>query len=246
MRKFGLIGFPLSHSFSKKYFSEKFTKAGIENTTYELFPIEEASQMKGLFENDEDLIGLNVTIPHKESVIQYLDSLDDSAKKVGAVNVIKKEKGKLVGYNSDFYGFTESLEDFTDGKVPQNALVLGTGGSSKAVTAALKMMNCKVTLVSRTSGKGVITYEELKKKPEILRENHLVVNTTPLGMKPNVEPKPDLDYSQITSDHIFFDLVYNPSVTSFMKAGQEKGARVKSGYQMLVLQAERAWEIWNE
>ncbi|NMM47392.1 shikimate dehydrogenase family protein [Marinigracilibium pacificum] len=245
MRKFGLIGFPLSHSFSKKYFTEKFTKGGIKNASYELYPIEKASEFLKLFQSNPELEGINVTIPHKETVVQYLDELDDSAKKVGAVNVIRKEGDKLVGYNSDFYGFSQSLEDFTDGKIPERALVLGTGGASKAVVAALKMMNCKVTLVSRAKSKEVLTYEELKKNPDFVKENLLIVNTTPLGMSPNVESKPDLDYSLISSDHILFDLVYNPSESTFMKEGKAQGAKVKNGYQMLVMQAERAWEIWN-
>jgi len=248
MKLFGLIGYPLSHSFSKKYFTEKFKNENIKDAYYELFEIEKIEYLKDVLIKNPQIKGLNVTIPHKQSVIPYLDSLDVSAKKVKAVNVIKiLSDGKKVGFNSDYYGFKVSLENWL--KVLERdissikAIVLGTGGASKAVQAALIDLNISFILVSRVKTNESFTYEELNAK--ILNENHLVINTSPVGMHPKTEEYPLLNYNFINNDHLLYDLVYNPPETSFMKLGKAKGAQVKNGLEMLHAQAEKAWEIWN-
>lgn len=266
MKLFGLIGYPLTHSFSKKYFTEKFEKEGIHDCKYELFEIKDIKEFPGVIKNNLELRGLNVTIPHKESVIAYLDEVDPSIQKIKAVNVIKVENGKLKGYNSDFFGFRQSLINFLsqpymqkafepsqtlgaamkDGAIEINlqmtALVLGTGGASKAVNAALENLSIPFKTVSRNKAQADFIYEDLKDQMENF---NLIINTTPLGMHPKTETCPDLPYDKITSDHYLFDLVYNPEETLFMKKGREKGARTKNGLEMLYLQAEKAWEIWS-
>ncbi|MFN3405577.1 MAG: shikimate dehydrogenase family protein [Cytophagaceae bacterium] len=245
MRLFGLIGYPLTHSFSKKYFTEKFQKEGIKDAAYELFEIKEASEVKSIIAAHPDLNGLNVTIPHKEAVIPFLDALDPAAEKIGAVNVIRIRNGKTTGFNSDFYGFKSSLEKF----LPEDysnfkALVLGTGGAAKAVKAALDNLKIPYLTVSRTKGARLITYDQLDKS--MIDEYKLIVNTSPLGMYPKTESFPEIPYQYISSGHYLFDLVYNPENTTFMKKGTEKGARTKNGLEMLYLQAEKAWEIWDQ
>lgn len=246
MRLFGLIGYPLSHSFSKKYFSEKFEKEGIADARYELFELPDLSSFSGLIRQQVNLQGLNVTIPHKQAVMPYLDALDESARKVGAVNVIRLQKGRLTGYNSDYFGFKRSLEQWLPAdKSTLKALVLGTGGASRAVTAALKDLDMPYQLISRTSGPQLLTYHELKAQPELLGEHRLIINTTPLGTFPDTEAAPPIDYPLLSSRHYLYDLVYNPAKTRFMLSGEEQGAQVKNGMEMLQLQAEKAWEIWN-
>ena len=247
MQVFGLIGYPLSHSFSKKYFSEKFEREGIKNARYELFELPDISGFPELLRQQQDIAGLNVTIPYKQQVMPYLDGLDASAEKVGAVNVIRKEGSRLTGYNSDYFGFRSSLENWRpdEGKGLQ-ALVLGTGGASKAVTVALSDMGIPFQLISRQANNNSLSYEQLNGRPDILKSHSLIINTTPLGMSPKTEAAPDIDYSQIDSNHFLYDLVYNPAETLFMKLGKEKGARVKNGLEMLEQQAEKAWEIWNQ
>ncbi len=244
MRKFGLIGKTLKHSFSKKYFTEKFEKEGIADTSYELFELEAIDEFPELLATHPELVGLNVTLPYKEPVMQFLTELDQSAKLVGAVNVIKINQGMLTGYNSDYFGFKQSLEQFIDTGVDK-ALVLGTGGSSKAVIAALKALNIEFKLVSRTGGESRISYEELK-TGNYVQQAKLIVNTTPLGMFPNTEQAADLPYAQIGPSHFVFDLVYNPEETLLMKLARTNGAKVKNGLEMLYLQAEKSWEIWNK
>lgn len=244
MRQFGLIGFPLSHSFSKKYFTEKFQKEGISNASYELFPLEAVESLPQLLEQHPEVEGLNVTIPHKQAIIPLLDELDSSAEKVGAVNVIRISNGKKVGFNSDYYGFKASLEKFLTNSVSK-ALVLGSGGASKAVCSALNDLKIEFQIVSRSAEKGT-TYQYLYENPDVLRRHKLIINTTPLGTYPSIESKPDLPYEQLGQDHFLFDLVYNPSETAFMKEGIKVGASVINGYEMLVLQAEKSWEIWNQ
>lgn len=252
MNLFGLIGYPLTHSFSKKYFTEKFEKEGIQNARYELFEIKDIEGFPGILKHNPDLKGLNVTIPHKQSVMEFLDELDEPVKKIGAVNVIKVMNGKLKGYNSDYHGFSQSLLNFmlegqndTESKwrkgMPK-ALVLGTGGAAKAVKAALADHFIFFQSVSRTKGTADFTYEDL---PEVIADYKLIINTTPAGMYPHVDTCPDIPYDKITPDHYLFDLVYNPQETLFMKKGKEKGARTKNGLEMLTLQAEKAWQIWN-
>lgn len=245
MKQLGLIGYPLNHSFSKAYFSNKFQKEEITDFSYQLFPLEEITAFPALMESHPDLVGLNVTIPYKEQVIPYLDELDESASVIGAVNVIKIVEGKKTGYNSDYYGFRKSLENFLPDNFDRKALILGTGGASKAVKFALEKMEIGFQVVSRSSEKG-LTYNSLLKEPELLDGFHLIINTTPLGTYPSVNEKPDLPFHQLNKNHFLYDLVYNPEETAFMKAGIAQGAKVKNGYEMLVEQAEKAWEIWNK
>jgi shikimate dehydrogenase len=246
MRLFGLIGYPLTHSFSKKYFSEKFKQENIHDADYELFEIDNINLFPEIIKSNPSICGLNVTIPYKEAVIPFLDALDAPVKDIYAVNVIKVEKdGSLKGYNSDYHGFRDSLLKFIDAKKDLRALVLGTGGASKAILAALKDLTIPYLLVSRNSApeKNIIAYTDLDK--EILSTHKLIINTTPLGMYPNTDTAPEIPYEHIGENHFLFDLVYNPIETSFMKRGLEKGAKTKNGLEMLYLQAEKAWEIWN-
>jgi shikimate dehydrogenase len=246
MRQFGLIGYPLGHSFSRQYFSEKFIREGIKDAYYELFPLPDIELLPVLLSRKTRLRGLNVTIPHKEAILPYLHRIDPTAEKIGAVNVVKiTEKGELIGYNSDYYGFMESLKNAlqkSEIKVT-HALVLGTGGSSKAVMAALEMLNISYQRVSRNASAQAIAYENLT--PEIIDNVQLIVNTTPLGMSPNVETAPALPFELLSPQHLCFDLVYNPLHTQFLQKSQEAGAHIQTGLEMLHLQAERAWKIWN-
>lgn len=243
MEKFGLVGHPLGHSYSKKFFTEKFAKLGLKNHRYDLFDMEYLKEFTKLWENSE-LHGVNVTVPHKENVIGFLDFLDSSAQKVGAVNVVKREHGKLKGYNTDYLSFKETLDDWISGSI-QDALVLGSGGSSKAVQAALVELDIDYSVVSRKKTSGDYTYLDLKKNPEIVAENKLIVNTTPLGTYPEIDGKADIPYDQLTSDHFLYDLVYNPDVSAFLAEGKSRGAKIMNGLDMLQLQAEKSWEIWN-
>jgi shikimate dehydrogenase len=246
MRKFGLIGYPLGHSFSRKYFSDKFLREDITDCSYENYPLQEIDLFRELISNESDLAGLNVTIPYKSDIIDYLDGISHEASEIGAVNVIKfkRSKGSLVlyGYNSDVTGIRDTLYPY---KTPslQNAIVLGTGGSSKAVCFVLEKLGINIIRVSRNRREGIISYADLT--PALIETSGLIVNTTPLGMYPDIEQYPDLDYSLLTSKHILFDLVYNPEITSFLRKGSEKGCTVISGLKMLHSQAEKAWEIWN-
>jgi shikimate dehydrogenase len=243
MNLFGLIGFPLTHSFSKKYFTEKFEREGIKDSVYELFEIKDIKDLPGIIKNNPDLKGLNVTIPHKEAVLPFLDELDEPVKKIMAVNVIKVNNGKLKGYNSDFHGFKVSLQQFLGKEVKVKALVLGTGGAAKAVRAALEDLKIHYWNVSRTASEDILGYEQLDK--EIISSFKLIINTSPVGMYPNVEEAPPIPYEYLTKEHYLFDLVYNPEETLFMKKGKLAGARTKNGMDMLYLQAEKAWAIWN-
>jgi shikimate dehydrogenase len=247
MRKFGLIGYPLGHSFSKKYFSEKFLNEKIIDSSYENYPLKHIAEFPALISSDESLCGLNVTIPYKTEIIGYLDYLDREAEEVGAVNVIKirREPGRigLNGYNSDITGIRDTVHPYLNESV-RKALVLGTGGSSKAVCHVLKNLGLEVTLVSRERKPGILSYSDLD--DDIIEKTQLIVNTTPLGMFPNTTDRPDIDYNRLTSDHILFDLVYNPQDTAFLKAGVVQGSRTISGITMLHSQAEKAWEIWND
>jgi shikimate dehydrogenase len=247
MNLFGLIGYPLTHSFSKKYFTEKFEKEGIKDCKYDLFEIKDIQDFRSILKSNPELNGLNVTIPHKEAVMQFLDELDEPVKKIKAVNVIKIQNGKLKGYNSDYHGFRRSLENFlAEGKTTTSeikALVLGTGGASKAVKAALEDLNISYKTVSRNKGQADLTYSEIDK--EVIATYKLIINTTPLGMYPSLDASPDLPYDKMNKDYFLFDLVYNPEETLFMKKGKAQGARTKNGMEMLILQAEKAWSIWN-
>lgn len=244
MKQFGLIGFPLGHSFSQKFFSDKFEKLGLENYAYELFEMSSLDEFPSLWSINENLKGLNVTVPHKEAVIKYLDKLDASAMKVGAVNVIQKKGDLLIGYNTDYIAFRNSLKRWL-GPLNGKALILGTGGAAKAVQAALADLDIPYAQVSRTANQGDYTYSQLESSPELMEHFRLFINTTPLGMHPNVATCPSLPYHRVMSDSYFYDLVYNPAETSFMKRGIDMGAKAKNGLEMLELQAEKSWEIWT-
>lgn len=241
MDKYGLIGYPLGHSFSKIYFTEKFQKEGL-SSTYELFPLSAITEFPELIEGNPELRGLNVTIPYKESVMTYLTDLSPEAKAIGAVNVIKIDGDRLTGYNSDYIGFRDSLKPMLRDEITE-ALVLGSGGASKAVCHALRVLGINPTVVSRHPSEGMIGYKDITS--EVMEKNLLIVNTTPLGMAPNIEAAPDIPYHLLSDRHICYDVVYNPSETLFMKKAAAAGARVKNGLEMLHLQAENAWKIWN-
>lgn len=246
MRKFGLIGYPLGHSFSKKYFTDKFLREGYTDYLYENYPIANINELPGLISSDPEIAGLNVTIPYKSEVIQFLDGIDSEAAQVGAVNVLKikksKNKSTITGFNSDITGFRDTLTPLLTPGI-KKALVLGTGGSSKAVCHVLKSISVDYTLISRSRKADCLTYQDID--DTILKSHLLIINTTPLGMHPDLSGRPDLNYDLISEDHILFDLVYNPELTTFLKLGKERGATVMNGLKMLERQAERSWEIWN-
>ncbi len=246
MIRYGLIGYPLSHSFSKQYFARKFAEEAIADTVYELFPLKNIDDFSALLQHYPDLVGLNVTIPYKQQVIPLLDRLDPVAKRIGAVNTIKIDpiSGERIGYNSDYYGFKGSLEPWLSGRTMKQALVLGTGGASKAIVCVLQDLGIAYTYVSRHEAPVTVTYEALRDNYP-LADFLLIINTTPLGMSPHVDTAPDLNYGQLTAAQLCYDLVYNPEETLFMKRAVARGASVKNGLEMLHLQAEKSWEIWN-
>jgi shikimate dehydrogenase len=248
MKIFGLIGFPLSHSFSQKYFSDKFSKEKIPDVIYRNFEIKHIDDLPALLDSYPDLHGLNVTIPYKEEVRKYIDSLDHSAEKIGAVNVIKiLPDGNKIGFNSDYYGFRTSLETWTSNNISGlRALVLGTGGAAKAVRIVLDDCNIPYSTVSRNIAKADYDYYELTENSQIITDHKLIINTTPLGMYPNVNEAPHLPYELLNEKFYLYDLIYNPALTLFLKKGRESGARIKNGLEMLELQAEKSWDIWNE
>jgi shikimate dehydrogenase len=242
MRQFGLIGWPLGHSFSKGYFADKFHAEDIRDCRYDNFPLSSIAEFPDLVSRTENLCGLNVTIPYKEAVIPYLDDLDEEAAAVGAVNTIRFHDSGLRGYNTDIYGFRKSLEPLLSGRV--EALILGTGGASKAVAYVLGELGLPYTFVSRRQKGDVLSYDKLS--GDQVRTCRLIVNTTPLGMYPDIGSRPDIPYEAITAEHILYDLVYNPEVTVFLREGERRGAIMKNGLEMLQLQADRAWAIWND
>ena len=242
---YGLIGLTVSHSFSKSYFDEKFFRDELRDHRYELFPLKDIDEVEKLIDETKGLQGLNVTIPYKELVMKHLDQIDPVAKKIGAVNVVKIKDGKRSGYNTDFVAFYETLVKWLPKDKTFKALILGTGGSSKAVQEALKKAKIPYQLVSRDKRKDTITYEELNKNTELISESHLIVNTTPLGMHPNTDAIPPIDYEFITKNHFVYDLIYNPARTMFLQKAEIRGATIKNGLEMLHVQAEKSWEIWN-
>ncbi len=243
MRKFGLIGYPLGHSFSATYFKNKFRSEGVVDATYDNYPLTSIEQLPDLLANEPQLEGMNVTLPYKETVIPFLDELSPEARKVGAVNCIVRRDGILTGHNADLYGFRTSLLEFIGQERP-HALILGTGGASKAVACALSELGMEYRFVSRREGSDRLTYDQVT--PELLRAFLLIVNATPLGTTPNTDSAPDIPYSALSPHHALFDLVYNPPKTRFLALGETYGARICNGYRMLVLQAERSWEIFND
>lgn len=243
MRLYGLIGYPLSHSFSKKYFTEKFEREGLKDYQYELFPVSSIEELPQLLEKHPELCGLNVTIPYKEQVLSYLHSENELVKAIRACNCIDIRDGKLKGYNTDVIGFERSLLEQWQPH-HKKALILGTGGVSKAVQYIMQKMGLAYRYVSRKPGVHNYSYEQLT--PAIMQEYTLIVNTTPLGMYPNVTEAPPIPYEALTPRHYLFDMVYNPDKTLFLKMGEEKGAAIKNGADMLKIQADESWEIWNK
>lgn len=246
MRLFGLIGYPLGHSFSLPYFTKKFAELKID-AEYRNFPLERIGDFKELVKGEPGLVGLNVTIPYKQEVIPYLDALDPVARSVGAVNTIffcrKQGRLSLLGYNSDVSGFERSLKEHLKDHHKQ-ALVLGTGGSSKAVEFVLTRLGIDYRMVSRSRGELKLAYDELD--ASIVESHKLIINTTPLGMYPNADTCPPIPYEALGSGHLLFDLVYNPEVTRFLSMGKQQDADIVNGSDMLVYQAEASWEIWNK
>ncbi|MGL4412157.1 MAG: shikimate dehydrogenase family protein [Bacteroidales bacterium] len=246
MNQYGLIGYPLTHSFSQGFFNDKFLAEGVD-ARYDNFEIPTIMEFQDLLANNAELLGLNVTIPYKEQVMSYLDELDPVAKEIGAVNVIKfiNRSGRriLKGFNSDVIGFSRSIEYLLK-REHRAALILGTGGSSKAVKYALNKLGLKTLSVSRFPQEGEINYQQITK--ELLQEYTVIVNTTPLGMYPKVDAAPSIPYEYLCDDHLLYDLLYNPSETKFLQLGKARGAKTVNGLEMLLLQAEASWEIWNE
>ncbi|CDF78478.1 shikimate 5-dehydrogenase [Formosa agariphila KMM 3901] len=244
MNKLGLVGKQISYSFSNTYFKEKFEKLNITDTTYQNFDLDNISEFPSIFKNHPEVKGLNVTIPYKEQVIPFLDSLNEDAANIGAVNTIKLTKeGTLVGYNTDYYGFQKSIEN--DLKPHHtHALILGTGGASKAIAFALSRLNIEFKYVSRSpKNEKTISYTALT--VEVMDKYTLIINCSPVGTFPNVNDCPDIPYEALTDKHLLFDLIYNPSETTFLRKGREQNTTILNGLKMLEYQAEKAWDIWN-
>lgn len=241
MKRFGLIGKTLKHSFSKIFFERKFREQGISDCSYENFELQSIQDFPKLL-NNPDLKGLNVTIPYKEEVLQFLNSKNEIVEEVGACNCIKLNNGELHGFNTDAVAFKNSLQKYLK---PHHkcALVLGTGGASKAVRYALKQLNIDYLLVSRHKQQNQLGYEDVGENT--IRQHQIIINTTPLGMYPNVDEDPPIPYNAITSQHLLYDLTYNPPKTKFLQQGEGRGAQINNGYEMLVAQAEESWRIWN-
>lgn len=246
MKTYGLIGYPLGHSFSRGYFTDFFANQGID-AEYKNFELSSIELLPTLLESEKTLCGFNVTIPYKQQIFPYLDELDEAAQAIGAVNVVKviHKDGKrhLKGYNSDYIGFANSIRPLLKPH-HTHALILGTGGASKAVDYALRQLEMKTIFVSRTERENIISYDRLT--PELLEKYTVIVNTTPLGMHPKVDECPPLDYSLVTSRHLLYDVIYNPAKTLFLQHGEERGATICNGMEMLIGQAQAAWNIWEE
>jgi len=260
MKVYGLIGFPLSHSFSKKYFTDKFEREQIKDHRYELFPLEHIKDFIALLQSNPDLCGLNVTVPHKKNVMHYLDWISHDAREVGAVNCIHihaespvmaaftGELGigghnfRLEGYNTDIYGFETSLKPLLN-RHHTKALILGDGGAACAVKYVLGQFDIEYQIVTRRPSEKSILFSDVTRK--MVEDHKLIINTTPVGTSPNVNECPPIPYEGITDDHLLYDLIYNPEQTLFLTKGLEKGAAIKNGYQMLELQADKSWEIWT-
>lgn len=239
MRHFGLIGFPLSHSFSPEYFKIKFQTLGVKNADYKAFEIDDLNKLSKLIKT-HNLSGFNVTIPHKQNIIPYLDEFSPEAKAIGTVNCVNVVEGRLIGYNTDEYGFRTSLNRLIGDDNIQKALVLGNGGSSQTIQYVLDQLGIEYSIASRS---GDLNYNNLS--PSALRTCQLIVNTTPLGMFPNIDEHPDIPYEAIANNHFAFDLIYNPVKTAFLRKCGLAGATIKNGQEMLELQADKSWEIWS-
>jgi len=242
---FGLLGKNISYSFSREYFTNKFKDLGYIDHQYVNFDLQEIGDLKEVLTKNKTMLGgINITIPYKQEVMSFLDSIDEDAAKIGAVNTMKFLKdGTIKGFNTDFYGFKNSIQPLLK-QHHKKALVLGAGGASKAIAYAFEKMNIEYKFVSRKKrNKDVFTYEEITSK--VISEYTVIINCTPLGTYPNIETRPEIPYDYITENHLLYDLTYNPKVTTFLRLGKEKGATIKNGLQMLELQAEKSWEIWS-
>ncbi|MDH6355935.1 shikimate dehydrogenase [Dysgonomonas sp. PH5-45] len=248
MPTFGLVGFPLGHSFSKKYFVDKFVRENID-AQYLNFELSDIGQIEEILSHHPTLKGLNITIPHKKRVIKYLNLLDESAQAIGAVNVVKVERDSFnnkittIGYNTDVVGFQKSIAPLINKDIHKKALILGTGGAAMAVAQGLKNLGIEYRYVSRSKADGVFTYSELD--DSLMSQYTIIVNATPVGTFPNVDEAPDIPYHMLTTEHLLYDLVYNPEQTMFLRKGSPHTSLLKNGMEMLILQAEAAWEIWN-
>ena len=242
MRQFGLIGRNISYSFSKSYFADKFINENIVDAVYNVFDLQQIDEVEKVFAT-EGLVGFNVTIPYKQEIIPFLDELSPEAKAIGAVNTVLIKNGKRIGHNTDCYGFHHSILPLLDSH-HKKALVLGNGGAAKAVFYILDELNIAYKIVSRTILENQFTYDDLDEK--IISQHQIIINCSPVGTFPNIENAPLLPYQFILEKHLLYDLIYNPPVTKFLENGQNNGAKIKNGHEMLVLQAEKAWKIWNK
>lgn len=246
MDKYGIIGYPLGHSFSPGFFNEKFRNEGID-AVYERYELSQIDLLPEIIASNPELCGLNVTIPYKQQIMQYLDELSEEAREIGAVNVVKvTHNGKnvhLKGFNSDVIGFSRSIEPLLE-KHHKKALILGTGGAAQAIDYGLKQLGLETIKVSRYERPDTIQYDIIT--PDVIKEYKVIINCTPIGMYPNTEECPNLPYEAMDSQHLLYDLIYNPDTTLFMKKGMERGAVVKNGLEMLLLQAYASWEFWHE
>lgn len=242
MKRYGLIGRTLTHSFSKTFFTEKFAKAGIRDCVYDNFELKTIEAFPLLINAHPDLMGLNVTIPYKEDVLDYLTDSNEIVKEIGACNCIKITGDQLVGYNTDVIGFRNSLVPKLK-RYHRRALILGTGGASKAIRFVLQQLGIEYAIVSRRKGMNELGYEELGE--EVMADYHLIINTTPLGMYPNVDADPPVPYECLTRKHFLYDVIYNPEKTKFLAEGEKRGAQICNGYEMLIEQAEESWRIWT-
>lgn len=244
MKKLGLLGKNIGYSFSRNYFTEKFKSENLDSQySYQNFDISSISEFKNILKDNPELIGLNVTIPYKEEVIALIDELSETSKKIGAINTIKiTQNGKLIGHNTDYIGFKNSLQPLLQSQ-HQKALILGTGGAAKAIIYTLNELGIQHQLVSREKTKNTITYEELNE--EIFNEYYIVINCTPLGTYPNIEKAPNIPYQYFSGNHLAYDLIYNPEKTTFLSKAETMGATIKNGHEMLKIQAEEAWKIWT-
>lgn len=243
MRLYGLLGYPLSHSFSQKYFTEKFQTLGLRDAAYENFSLPNISELQAILDNREGLEGFNITIPYKKDVLKFLDHASQAVQEIGACNCVRIVNGKRIGYNTDVVGFEQTLAPFLKPH-HKKALILGTGGASAAVEWVLKKLGIVYLSVSRTASATTISYEQIDQA--IMTTHTLVINTTPLGMYPKIDACPNLPYQFMNEQHHLFDLVYNPVETQFLTKGKAQGASIQNGWEMLILQAEESWRIWNE
>ena len=243
MNRFGLIGYPLGHSFSQQYFNNKFKTENLNDCFFELFPIENIASFPELLSTYNDLKGLAVTIPYKETIINFLTSIDEAASEIGAVNCIKISSQKIIGFNTDVIGFENSIKPILKTH-HKKALILGTGGGSKAVQFVFKKLGIEFLLVSRTKNNQHIKYQEINEM--ICNEYNIIVNATPVGMNPQIDVCPEIPFQFLNEKHLFFDLIYNPAETLFLKKGKELGAQTKNGHEMLITQAEANWKVWNQ